>query len=184
MTHKDLAVIAVGIAVVAAPGGLAIASDSPVLDIGSRRELFVDDALIEKLENARLILHSPTPREIVIVHDRPWEGSTCGYHTVFKDGDLYRMYYRGGWGWNVYCYAESRDGVHWTKPELGLFEFQGSKTNNIFLMGEGTEAFAPFKDANPGCAPDAPYKAFAVHCKNSSPGSLGAFKSRPRSLYT
>ena len=34
---------------------------------------------------------------------------------------------RGG-----YCYAESRDGVHWEKPDLGLFEFRGSKQNNIF----------------------------------------------------
>lgn len=30
------------------------------------------------------------------------------------------------------CYAESRDGVHWERPELGLVEFQGSKRNNIF----------------------------------------------------
>jgi len=31
-----------------------------------------------------------------------------------------------------YCYAESRDGIHWDKPDLGIFEFRGSKKNNIF----------------------------------------------------
>ncbi len=29
------------------------------------------------------------------------------------------------------AYAESDDGVHWTKPELGLVEFRGSKENNL-----------------------------------------------------
>ncbi len=29
------------------------------------------------------------------MHDAPWEGNTSGYHTVFKDDDIYRMYYRG-----------------------------------------------------------------------------------------
>jgi len=32
-------------------------------------------------------------------------------------------------------YAESTDGIHWTKPELGLIEFRGSKKNNILLTG-------------------------------------------------
>ena len=153
-------------------------SGKAAVNIGSRRELFVDDYLIEKMTGgARQVLHHPSPREIVIVHDLPWEGGTCGYHTVFKDDDLYRMYYRGGWGGKVYCYAESKDGVHWTKPDLGLFEFRGSTTNNIFLMGEGTEAFAPFKDLNPRCEPDARYKAVAVHCRNSNGAGPAPFKS-------
>ncbi len=32
------------------------------------------------------------------------------------------------------CYAESKDGIHWTKPELGLVEFRGSRKNNICLI--------------------------------------------------
>ena len=31
------------------------------------------------------------------------------------------------------CYAVSKDGLKWTKPELNLVEFNGSKANNIFL---------------------------------------------------
>jgi hypothetical protein len=49
------------------------------LNIGSRRELFVDDALVEKLTGkAELRLHHPVPQEIAIIHDAPWEGSGCG----------------------------------------------------------------------------------------------------------
>ena len=63
-----------------------------VEDIGSRRELFVDDHLIERLTGcAELRLHHPQPREIVIEHDAPWEGSGSGYHSLFKDGDLSRL---------------------------------------------------------------------------------------------
>jgi hypothetical protein len=38
-----------------------------------------------------------------------------------------------GW-WRPMCYAESKDGVNWTKPELGLVEFNGGTKNNICLI--------------------------------------------------
>ena len=118
------------------------AADPEVIDIGGRRELFVDGHLIERMDGAKLRLHRPTPREIAVVHDQPWEGKSSGYKTVFKDDDRYRMYYRGSHviytreGFaephkEVVCYAESQDGIHWTKPDLGLVEFEGSTKNNI-----------------------------------------------------
>ena len=55
---------------------------------------------------------------------------------------------------NVICYAESKDGVHWSRPELGLIEFNGSKKNNIILSGVvALQAFVPFRDDNPDCKP-------------------------------
>ena len=33
------------------------------------------------------------------------------------------------------CYATSQDGLTWTKPELNLVEYQGSKANNLLLRG-------------------------------------------------
>ena len=66
---------------------------SPI-DIGNRLELFVDDYLIDQIAGATQRLHIHTTR-VACVHDNRWEGSTCGYKTVFQDGDLYRMYYRG-----------------------------------------------------------------------------------------
>lgn len=138
------------------------------IDIGIRRELFVDEFLVENMDAARLQLHHPVSREVAVVHDTDWEGNTSGYHTVFQDGDLYRMYYRGSHHQRnteradhpqFACYAESKDGIHWVKPVLELFEFNGSKANNIVWAGSGTHNFAPFKDANPDCPPEAQYRA-------------------------
>ena len=157
-------------------GASASAQESKVpVEIGNRRELFVDEFLIEKLDGTALTLHRPVPREVAIVHDAPWEGETSAYHTVFQDGDLYRMYYRGSgrgkrrgrlmerhhMSHETTCYAESKDGIHWTKPNLGLFKHDGSTANNIVWFGPGGHNFAPFKDTNPDCPPKRRYKALA-----------------------
>ncbi len=47
----------------------------------------------------------------------------CGWPLLDIDV-LHKFYHK--------CYAESHDGVHWERPELGLVEFQGSKKNNIY----------------------------------------------------
>jgi hypothetical protein len=158
-------------------------ADAPI-DIGSRRELFVDSALIETLRNARRELHHPTVREIAIVHDAPWEGAGSGYHSIMRDGDLYRLYYRGSalgvengrlkLGGEVICYAESRDGVTFAKPELGLHEYDGSRQNNIIWTGAGTHNFAPFLDTRPDCPAESRYKALGGTAKE---GGLFAFHS-------
>ncbi|MDP1592571.1 MAG: hypothetical protein Q8M07_32710 [Prosthecobacter sp.] len=160
---------------------LAVSSlSADPIAIGSRRELFVDDFLIEKLSGkAEQRLHHPQPQEIAITHDLPWEGSGSGYHSIFKDGDKYRMYYKS-WQLTVTpdgkvntgehplfcCYAESDDGIHWRKPELGLHEFNGSKANNIVIPHANMGDLKPdgghpavFKDDNPAATPDAKYKA-------------------------
>ena len=85
---------------------------------------------------------------MAIVHDAPWEGASSYYHSVFQDGDLYRMYYRGC-NWNdvnkkvheVICHAQNRDGIHWTKPELGLIPFKGSTENDLVWSIEGPVKF-------------------------------------------
>jgi hypothetical protein len=148
------------------------------IDIGSRRELFTDTALIQRIDGRlELRLHHPTPREIVMVHDEPWEGNSSTYHCVFKDGDHYRMFYVTGnstirdgqliIGSPSFCYAESDDGIHWRKPKLGLCEFQGSKANNIVMdPAEAAKhnarlgAPAVFRDENPQATRDARYKMF------------------------
>ncbi len=150
----------------------AAARAAEPIDIGSRRELFVDRALVERMEGrVELRLHAPTKCEVAIKYDQPWEGNASGYATVIQDGDLYRMYYRGHRyvvkdkplrqaQSEVVCYAESADGIHWVKPKLELFAWNGSKENNIiWLGGPETHNFAPFKDSNPNCQPDEQYKA-------------------------
>ncbi|MCE9592468.1 MAG: hypothetical protein K8S99_18330 [Planctomycetes bacterium] len=151
--------------------------------IGNRLELFVDDALIDSIaDKASLRLHAPTMREASLTMDRPWEGNMCGgYKTYFRDGGVFRMYYQAWHGVLAevdgkmtlkdapirICHAESDDGIHWRRPSLGLFEYEGSKDNNITFMGFGPEkigihGFAPFKDSNPACTPEARYKAFGA----------------------
>jgi hypothetical protein len=164
MVHKQLSIVFLLLTAVAATGAEPI-------DIGSRLEPLVDDYLIETSHGVALTLHEPVAREVALVHDRSWEGNCCAYHTVFQDGGLYRMYYRAA-DWDskkqkelhdqVICYAESKDGIHWTKPDVGLIAFAGSKRNNIVLAGDVTKMthnFAPFKDANPKCRPEQRYKA-------------------------
>lgn len=141
------------------------------ISIGSRRELFADTHLIDSMQgDLQQHLHQPRPEEVVLTTDRPWEGNTCAYYTLFQDGHRYRMYYRGSHydestkragHREVTCYAESHDGIHWQKPNLGLYEFDGSKENNIVWDGIGTHCFTVFKDANPNCPPEARYKAIS-----------------------
>ncbi len=147
-----------------APQMLLNAAD-PV-DIGSRRELFVDHYLIESLNGARLVLHRPQAQEIVLRFDQPWEGLYSGYETVLKDRDKFRFYYRGmpepkhDLETEVTCVAESDDGIHWTRPKLGIYEVRGTKENNVVLArNRGCHNLAPFIDANPNCPSDERYKA-------------------------
>ena len=156
---------------------VALASGPPSepIALGSRLEPLVDRFLIHSLNgDARLQLHQPQRREVVLVHDAPWEGNLTAHHTLFRDGDRYRMYYGGRHyqpGQKVrhvlVCYAESRDGIHWTRPNLGQFEYEGSRANNIVWMddpgadSEQRNPMAVFKDTNPAAAPDARYKSIA-----------------------
>ena len=166
------------------------AGGAEVIHIGSQRELFVDEFLIERKVDLELQLHSPVPQEVVMTRDAPWEGSGSTFETIFRDGEIIRLYYMGMELTNVngsklrdnpghtelrnavVCYAESKDGVHWTRPELGLFDFNGSKANNIIWDAAFLDNFVPFKDANPDCPPDERYKAVS-----SGKGGLYALKS-------
>ncbi|HHK42051.1 MAG TPA: hypothetical protein ENJ50_06490, partial [Planctomycetaceae bacterium] len=83
-------------------------------DIGERRELFVDGALVERVQGCRWVQHPPRDEGIVLRFDQPWEGLFCAYATVIRDGYRYRLYYRGrpkagadGDEGEVTCYAES-----------------------------------------------------------------------------
>ncbi len=148
--------------------GIVLLRAQPVTDIGSRRELFVDRYLLEQLENVDLVLHHPRNEGRVLAFDKPWEGAFCAYGTVIKDGAIFRMYYRGvpvagkdGNSNEVTCYAESADGVSWSKPELGLYEIDGSRANNVILANAApvTHNFSPFLDKNPGAPAGERYKA-------------------------
>jgi hypothetical protein len=152
------------------PSSLWAVEPGAAINIVSRRELFVDDFLIERMPGATLKPHKPEAKDVALVCDAPWEGNTSAYYAIFRDGDRFRAYYRGSHfdektkkapHREVACYAESKDGITWTKPKLGVCEFDGSKENNIVWTGDGSHNFTPFKDAHPTCARDARFKALA-----------------------
>ena len=130
---------------------------------GESPRAVLDDYLVGEMKNVQLLVHPPVREEIAVNCDCAWEGNGCGYYTVLHDKQegVYRMYYHA---WQIptgiepggpltIAYCESKDGIQWKRPNLGLCEFQGSKDNNIVLdkMGDGTGChdFSPFIDTNP-----------------------------------
>ncbi|HBP38778.1 MAG TPA: hypothetical protein DD640_08580 [Clostridiales bacterium] len=137
------------------------------LKIGNRRELFVDNFLIDTLNQAALRMNPPTRREIVLKMDQPWESLGSGiYSVVFKDGDIYRMFYRATFPHNENdrsagqgcAYAESPDGIHWERRNLGIIDYNGQDTNMV-VKGTNSHNFSPMLDPHPACRPEERYKA-------------------------
>ena len=117
------------------------------LDIGSNKQLLIDNLFFAESENIRLKLHpAEKTGEQNLVRDRPWESATLNWFSFLQEEDKYRLWYEcydvEGWPTTddtSFCYAESTDGIRWTKPELGLFEYQGNKANNILFRQIGPE---------------------------------------------
>jgi hypothetical protein len=124
-------------------------SSRPVRMIGSEKVLFADREFLEKVDGAQLKLHPPRKTgERLIESEYPWESATINWFSVLKDGDKYRLWYEcydiDGWPTaddTSFCYAESTDGVRWTKPRLKLFSYQGSKDNNILFRMVGADRY-------------------------------------------
>ncbi len=144
-------------------------------DIQNRRELFVDEKLIESMSGIELVMHQPRDEGKVLSFDKPWEGPFSGYATVIKDGDLYRLYYRGlptagadGSKNETTSYAESKDGIHWTKPNVGIFERDGSTDTNIVMseVAPATHNFSPMLDTKPGVSADQRFKGLGGTMKS------------------
>lgn len=139
------------------------------LDIGTRRELFVDEYLIEEMNGVRLELQKPARGEVVFQIERPWEDNVAGFNSVVQEGDSVRLYYRASIprledeDFTIIALAESTDGGRsFTRPNLGLVEFQGSRDNNILWLG-GVPCVPPaFLDTNPDAKPDQRYKGLCA----------------------
>ncbi|MBQ7792165.1 MAG: hypothetical protein IJ367_01565, partial [Clostridia bacterium] len=166
------------------------------IDIGSRREVFWENSLIDtEKTTAQLKLHHPVKKELHFTFDAPWETRGIAYPVCVKDGDIYRMYYvcsrpksHGAYGTRIVCMIESTDYVNWVRPNLGLHEVDGSTDNNVILLNEGSDVleepfdnFFVFIDENPDCLPEEKYKAIAL-CRNLSEKEWNHWLS-PRELW-
>lgn len=131
---------------------IAAEQSRDVIDVGSRKQLFLDDRLIESSSGVQLQINTPHAiREPVLVADQPWENPEDSfvwtYSRVMRIDGKTRLWYQVNklefrpqpvgfvltdkW----LAYAESDDGIHFAKPKLGLREYQGSRANNIVIPG-------------------------------------------------
>ncbi len=89
--------------------------------------------------------------------------ATHFYGTVIHDNGIFRMWYypmswrvaKSTWREGPPCYAESDDGLHWKRPNLGQVSFNGSTNNNILKLPESdliAGAFVIRDDADPDAA--------------------------------
>jgi len=146
-----------------------------VIDIDSHLELFVDEYLIDSLINTCLVLHEPVDKGPILSFDQPWEGKFSAYGTIIESDGKYQLYYRGlnssgadGSAEETTCYAESKDGIDWIKPNLKLFKVEGTWDNNVILAEAApvTHNFSPFLDKRPGTDPQYKYKALGGNEKS------------------
>jgi len=127
---------------------------------------FWDDYLIDsRFTDAVLSVNRPVKTDSVMKFDLPWEEDASSCFNIIKDGDIYRLYYLACKHLDIspernlkLCYAESRDGLHWEKPNLGICEYSGSCDNNILMMYL-YDNISIMKDENPDCPPEERYKA-------------------------
>ena len=66
-----------------------LVSAAEPINVESKRELFIDDFLIESLQNAEIRLSTPRDEGPVHKFDKSWEGPFCGYSTVSNDDGRY-----------------------------------------------------------------------------------------------
>ena len=160
--------------------GLAAEDQLETIDLGTRRELMLDDYLFDTIDQLSFRQHAPQERERILDFDANWEGrkyhgiSVCGYPVVLHNGDKFQLYYASYHGLRLdpvdpkkqfTCYCESQDGVHWKRVSLGRVEFEGSTQNNILLQGHTSHNFAPFLDTRPGIPNNERYKAIGGNGK-------------------
>ena len=112
---------------------------SEPVEMQGKRQLFIDDHIEEETSGLARVMNRPVKYagNPVVSPTYPWErGCVDIYGTVMRNPEdgTFRMWYQG-FGGSPYsaCYATSKDGVFWDKPNLGLIEYDGSRENNLFM---------------------------------------------------
>jgi len=170
---------------------------------GRNRFLVLDSRIIDNTENAKLTLGQPQkhPANPLFGEDKPWEARFDNlYANVIYDEEekIYKCWYNpfivdySARGMTPeerekpykvpsnredgLCYATSKDGIKWDKPELGLVEFDGSAQNNIVwrtgpgIWGHGGGIFKDPLDLDPGRRYKAMFKSHVMSVGISADG--------------
>ncbi len=124
-------------------------------NLSDKHQLFLDDTNIASMDNIKRTIHpaQKSPQNPVLKPEEEWEGPVALlYGSVIEHKGVYRMWYYSTLGTS---YAESIDGVHWNKPNLGLFKVDGHDTNVVVQKAVGEspaslphyyELFGVYKD--------------------------------------
>ncbi|MBE7063482.1 MAG: glycosyl hydrolase family 32 [Ruminococcaceae bacterium] len=119
-----------------------------VIDISVGRQLFVDDFLIEKT-TLQPVFHKAKKYDgnPVLKAETEWENDpipvACpksGGIWYDEEEKIFKAWYEAGWLRHS-CYAVSKDGLHWERPDLGFV-----KGTNIILPYEGFELEKQIKE--------------------------------------
>ncbi len=139
--------------------------------------LFFDYREIETISGFTRELEQPAkhPDNPLFIADQPWEnGNMQLYGSVVKaEGRPFQMWYtviHSPWRMCL-AYAESDDGVEWRKPLFDIFEYEGQKTNIVFIEDpHGTAVI--YDEADP--REDWRYK---MVCGTAPSGCISAYHS-------
>jgi hypothetical protein len=125
------------------------------MNIADRKQLLIDDALLEHCTGLQFATHAPMKRGPVVLPELASEKGRIGFYgsVADVDGTLMMWYwaqteYRNDSWKKGLALATSRDGVEWTKPTLGLVEREGSKANNLVSTFGDTVSLNPVGPAD------------------------------------
>ncbi len=151
------------------------AGSTAPLDVGDRKQLFIDRRFIAQGQSVGLVMNQAQKVGIAIdSKTEPWEKGTGGYFRVIEDGGKFKLYY-GAFtnAGHSLGYAESDDGIRWTKPSLGLVDIGGSRANNLIYADGAIDATIM---VDPRDVPGRRYKMFRSRISHD-PAVSGVYAS-------
>ena len=141
------------------------------------RYLLLDSRIIESTRNAKLTVGTvrKDANNPLFKEDKPWEPRFDNLYPIVmydKEDRIYKCWsspfiidsattdipreqhptahYRPRKREMAVCYATSKDGILWEKPELGIVEFDGNNKNNIvFRNALGAGLFEDIRETDP-----------------------------------
>ena len=176
-TKSSLAVLCIFMLIIVSIILVRCSTSKTEINTKRNRFLLLDNRIIDLAENAKLAPGTVKKHEAnpLFIEDKPWEKRFDNlYGNVMYDTEdrLYKCWYcpfivdYSAKGMTLeerkkeydppedremaICYATSKDGIHWEKPNLGLVEYNGSKENNIIWRGpHGAGVFKDAQETNP-----------------------------------